>query len=147
MTHNRDMHLPWQFVTLGVWACGALIAVPVLVSLYRGERAMDAATDRWLLPACVVFMAAGLGAMPWLIRTGRRRVGAVNAPDAVASRRIVRLTRWHRLALGVIAFAFGAFFTLTSYQQAPTGGTFHVYVGLMFVGVVTIMMAILPQER
>lgn len=147
MAHDPDMHLPWQFVTVGAWACGALVAIPVLISLFRGERVMDAATDRWLLWACVVFLAAGVGAVPWLIRTGRRRAGTVNAPDAVRSRRVVRLTRWHRLTLGAITFAFGGFLTLSSYEQAASGGTFHVYVGLMFIGLVTFMMAILPQER
>lgn len=147
MADDRDMHLPWQFVTLGAWALGALVAVPVLVSLFRGERVMDAAMDRWILWACVAFVAAGIGAMPWLVRTGRRRTATVNAPDAVRARRVVRFTRWHRLALGVIAFAFGGYLTLASYQGTAAGGTYYVYVGLMSVGLVTIMMAILPQER
>src|SRR4051812_3252117 len=94
-----DVNLPWQFVLLGFFVFGAIFATMLLVfSLMPSMqmRTRTAETVRWI---SIPYLAAGLGATPYLIRSGRARFNRMNPTSATTGKRAQPMSRGKRLGV------------------------------------------------
>ena len=149
MMRDDDVNLPWQYVLLGFFIFGALFAAPILIiSLIPGQF-----HDRdvwWIRAETVVYLSIGLGATPWLLRTGRRRFRNVN-PDGrtfggALRQPPPRMSRGKRLAFSSFIFVVGLLATLGSYSLAPSGGVYTVFIGAMGVGLIGVTSSLLSDS-
>ncbi len=134
---NNDMNVPWQFVVLGFWLMLAIPSVYPLAASFQEDSGMRPWTRRWFQIIGIPFYAAGIGAAPWLIRNGTRRMKQINTVKVTQGKVRVApaaMSPSKRMAVSAITFCAGVVMTLASYGQATPGGTFYVYYGLMIIG-------------
>ena len=145
----RDSKLPWQFVLLGFLGFGAIFAVMLLLFTFMpdmGLRNSDAALVRFIT---IPYLGICIGASPYLIRSGRRGFDALNpvGPDGV--RRGPPISPGKRLLVSSIALAAGILMSLHSYSQVnpTTGGRYTIYAGLIGIGLIGVISALLASSR
>lgn len=147
---DDDVNLPWQYVLLGFFVFGALAAVPFLVISFIPGQLHDRDVG-WVRATTIIYLSAGLGAAPWLLRTGRRRFSKVNPDGRTLAGSLKkpppRMSRQKRLVVSSLILAVGVLATAFSYSQvATTGGIYTVYLGLMGTGLVGVISALLAES-
>jgi hypothetical protein len=99
----------------------------------------------------VIYLAGGLGAAPWLLRTGRNRFRKVNPDGRTLGGALKhpppRMSRGQRLAVSSMVLAVGVLASLLSYSMVSTsGGIYLVYIGLIGTGLFGVISALLAED-
>jgi FtsH-binding integral membrane protein len=144
----RESKLPWQFVVLGFFGFGAIFAVMLLVFSFMPSMEMGRSTKVIVWYVSVPYLGVGLGVLPYLIRTGSRNFNALNPKNSLGEREIPRMSTGKRLVVSSIALTAGVLMSLYSYSQVdPTaGGHYTIYLGLIGVGLIGVISALLAPS-
>ena len=125
-------HLPWQFVLLGFFYFGAIFAGMMVYQSFVPTSGMRDRTISTVRTYGIPYLVLGVGATPFLLRSGARSYGWLNAARA-PSPRGPRLMKWS------IVVAMGVTAALLNFP-------FAIYAGVIIAGLLCIVAILVAPD-